>query len=251
MRRGSGGRRGRGVERMADGQGDHVQQGIAGSHELAVHQRAVHVVTYYFADYTSRDLCEYSDGSVYWKDEEPTTLPDGVTVDMAHPVMVGFKDWAVKNNVSNDKFNDLLGQLATYEASQEVPMSTVLTQLGPQAQTRIGNVVTWAKANLDAAGFQLMRAATSDGSTAAATFAVLEQMISKTGQVRMPKPGDDNVPAGATGLAAIQAKQAAKNAKGERLYDKDPAYRKAVEAEYTAHFAANPVQRDRQGNIRG
>lgn len=178
-------------------------------------------------------------------------LPEGITVDLAHPMMKGFQEWATKNNVSNDKFNELVGQLASYEAAQVVPMSTVLTQLGPQANTRISNVVTWAKANLDEAGFQLMRAATSDGRTAAATFAVLERIVAKTGQVRMPKPGEDTAAAQPSGLKAIQDKQAAKNAKGQRLYEIDPNYRKAVDAEYTAHFQANPVVRDRQGNIRG
>jgi hypothetical protein len=178
-------------------------------------------------------------------------LPDGVTVDMKHPTMVGFKDWAIKNNVSNEKFNDLLGQLASYEASQTVPMSTVLMQLGKDAQTRIGNVVTWAKANLDEQGFQLMRAATSDGTTAAATFAVLERMISKSGQVRMPKPGEDTAGASAQGLEAINVMQAARNAKGQRLYEIDPAYRVKVEQARQEYFKANPVQRDRQGNIRG
>ncbi len=152
---------------------------------------------------------------------------------------------------STEKFNELLGQLASYEASQNIPMSTVLTQLGKDANARIGNVVTWAKANLDDAGFQLMRAATSDGATAAATFAVLERMISKTTQVRMPKPGDDNAAVGAQGLEAINQMQAAKNAKGQRLYEIDPAYRVKVEQARTDYFKANPVIRDRQGNIRG
>ena len=178
-------------------------------------------------------------------------LPEGVSVDMTHPMMVGFNDWAVKNNVSNDKFNDLLGQLASYEASQQVPMASVLTQLGADAHSRIANVVTWTKANLGEAGFQLMRSATGDGKTAAATFAVLEQMISKTGQVRMPKPGDDSATPGAQGLAAIDAMQAAKNAKGQRLYEIDGKYRQEVEKLRTDYFAANPVVRDRQGNRRG
>jgi hypothetical protein len=178
-------------------------------------------------------------------------LPEGVTVDMKHPTMVGFKDWAVKHNVSNDKFNELLGQLASYEASQNVPMSTVLTQLGKDANTRISNVVTWAKANLDENGFQLMRTATSDGATAAATFAVLEKMIAKTTQTRMPKPGSDTETGGPQGLAAIDAMQAAKNEKGERLYSIDPSYRRKVEQARTDYFAANPVQRDRQGQRRG
>jgi hypothetical protein len=178
-------------------------------------------------------------------------LPEGVTADMNHPMMKGFNEWAQKNNVSNEKYNELLGQLANYEAAQQVPMSTVLTQLGKDANSRISNVVTWAKANLDAAGFQSLRTATSDGKTAAAAFAVIEQMIAKTGQVRMPKPGDDNAAPSEQGLAAIDAMQAAKNAKGQRLYEIDPAYRVKVENARTEYFKANPVQRDRMGNRRG
>ena len=67
----------------------------------------------------------------------------------------------------------------------------------------------------------------------------------------MPKPGEDNAPTGAQGLAAIDAMQAAKNAKGQRIYEIDPKYRQEVEKLRTDYFAANPVQRDRQGNRRG
>jgi hypothetical protein len=172
-------------------------------------------------------------------------------VNLEDPVLKGFTEWAVKNGVNNEKYNDLLGQLAAFENSKVVPVSKALEALGPEAGTRVGNVATWAKANLDDAGFQMLRAATSDGKTAAATFAVIERIIAKTGQVRMPKPGEDNAPASAQGLAAIDAMQAAKNAKGQRLYEIDPAYRVQVEKARTEYFKANPVQRDRQGNRRG
>jgi len=178
-------------------------------------------------------------------------LPEGVVVKLDHPIMTNFKDWAIKNNVSNEKFNDLLGQLAVYEASQVVPMTTVLKQLGPDANSRIGNVVNWAKANLDEAGFQLMRTATADGNTAAATFAVLERLISKTTQVRMPKPGEDTAGAPQGGLAAIAALQAKKGADGKRLFETDPKYRADVERQLTEYYTANPVVRDQMGNIRG
>ena len=172
-------------------------------------------------------------------------------VNLEDPVLKGFTEWAVKNGVNNEKYNDLLGQLAAFENSKVVPVSKALEALGPEAGTRVGNVATWAKANLDAAGFQMLRAATSDGKTAAATFAVIERIIAKTGQVRMPKPGEDTAAASAQGLAAIDAMQAAKNAKGQRLYEIDPAYRVQVENARTEYFKANPVQRDRQGNRRG
>ena len=177
-------------------------------------------------------------------------LPTGVQVDMKHPMMVGFKDWAVKNQVSNEKFNDLLGQLAQYEAAQAPSMAATKASLGPDANARISNVVTWARANLDKDGFETLRTATS-GHQAAATFKVLEQLINKSGQVRMPKPGDDVPQAGAGGLAEIDKMQAAKNDKGQRLYEIDPAYRRTVEQKRTEYFAANPVARDRQGNRRG
>ena len=67
----------------------------------------------------------------------------------------------------------------------------------------------------------------------------------------MPKPGEDTAAASAQGLEAIDAMQAAKNAKGQRLYEIDPAYRVKVEQARTEYFKANPVQRDRMGNRRG
>ena len=96
----------------------------------------------------------------------------------------------------------------------------------------------------------MLRTATS-GHQAAATFKVLEQLINKSGQVRMPKPGDDVPQGGAGGLAEIDALQAAKNDKGQRLYEIDPKYRIMVENKRTEYFKSNPVVRDRQGNRRG
>ena len=179
------------------------------------------------------------------------TVPDTVgTFDMKHPMMVGFKEWAIKNQVSNDKFNDLLGQLAQYEQVQAPNMAQTKASLGPDANARISNVVTWARANLDKAGFENLREATS-GKAAAATFKVIEQLIKNSGQVRMPKPGEDVPQGGTGGLAEIDKMQAAKNEKGQRLYEIDPAYRRTVEQKRTEYFAANPVARDRQGNRRG
>lgn len=184
--------------------------------------------------------------------KDPTTGQEyNIHLDLAHPQLQAFDKWAAEHQLSQDGYNSLLGMMAMYEASQEPDINAAKAALGPNADARIGTVVNWAKANLDANGFQLMRAVTA-GHEAAPAFALLEAMIAKTGTVRMPAPGDD-VPGGtqAGGLAAIQAKQAAKNAKGERLYEINPQYRKDVDAEYKAFFDSNPVQRDRQGNLRG
>jgi hypothetical protein len=178
------------------------------------------------------------------------TLPEGVTIDSKHPLMVAFDKAAGEMQMSQVGYDRVLGMLAQYEATQAPNLNVAKAALGANADARISAVASWAKNNLDDNGFQLMRAVTS-GKEMAPAFALLEQMIAKTGTVRMPKPGDDVASPTAGGKEAIVEMQGKKNDKGQRLYDVDPAYRKTVEAAWTTHFTANPVVRDRQGNARG
>ena len=173
------------------------------------------------------------------------------TIQTDHPQIQAFNKLAAEMQLSQDGYTKLLGLMGQYEASQAPDISEAKAALGPNADRRIETVVNWAKANLDANGFQLMRAVTA-GHEAAPAFALLEQLIAKTGQVRMPAPGDDVVAASGTqGLAGIQALQGKKGADGKRLYETDANHRRAVDAAYQQYYTANPVQRDRQGNVRG
>lgn len=163
------------------------------------------------------------------------------------------------NQAGYDKFLGLMGkyesvQVAKYDAKIAALTPNVgaeKAKLGPNADARIQAVANWAKSNLDEAGFQELRTAAS-GREMAATFRLLERIIAKSGGVKLPGPAADTS-GGPTvsGLAEIREMQGKTNAAGQRLYDVDANYRKTVQAAYTAHFASNPVQRDRQGNVRG
>lgn len=176
-------------------------------------------------------------------DEKINVLPD-------HPILQEFNKTAAEMQLSQEGYNKFLGLMAHYVASLEPDMAEQRAALGPNADARVTAVANWAKNNLDANGFELFRTATS-GENAAVNFALMEQLIAKTGTVRLPAPGDDiPQPTGVT-RETIVAMQGKKNEKGQRLYDIDPNYRKQVEQAWTQFFAVNPVQRDRQGNLRG
>ncbi len=169
------------------------------------------------------------------------TPPEGIEVSMDHPVMQEFTKWAASKQLSQEGYNELLGMLVQYEAAQAPDMGAIKAALGENADARIAAVAAWGKANLGAEGYAALRAATS-GPNADAVFQVLEQVIGKTGQVRMPKPGED-VPGAQprAGLQALQAKLAEKLPDGKRKVDAVPGYRAAVEKEMAEYFSQFPA----------
>lgn len=163
--------------------------------------------------------------------------PEGVTFKTDHPLAQAFTKWAGENQLSQDGYNELLGQLIQHEIAQQPNMGTIKANLGENADARIATAASWVKANLGAEGYATFRAATS-GKNADAVFKLAEALIGKTGQVRMPKPGND-VP-GATagdGLAAIQRAHGERNAKGDLRVDAEPGYRAEIDKRYRDHFA--------------
>lgn len=187
------------------------------------------------------------DGKYEWK--APENLP-GVEIDMANPLMKGFNEWAAKSQLSPQGYNEVLGMLVQYEAQQAPNMASIKAQVGENADQRITAVNQWAKANLEAPIQQALRSSMT-GKNAADVFKTMEALIAQTAQARMPKPGDDVPGAGAGGLAKIEAMAAAKNEKGQRLVDVEPGYRKKVFEARAEYAKANPVNRDRNGQIRG
>lgn len=169
-------------------------------------------------------------------------LPEGVrpdtVIDQKAPMYSEFSKWAADHQLSQDGFNDLLGFLALDVARRAPNMAAIKGRLGENADDRISNTSAWIKANLGAEGFALFRDATV-GSNADSVFKLAETMISKSGQVRMPKPGGDvpNAQAGA-GLDAIKAMQAEKLPNGKRRYVEDAIFRAEVEKKYREHFAS-------------
>ena len=165
--------------------------------------------------------------------------PEGLNVELKSddPLVGDFTKWAATNQLSQAGYNELLGMLAQYEAGRQPDIGAIKGELGPDADTRITSVVQWAKANLDKADYEVMRAATA-GVNAASVFKTLERMIAKTVQAPLPPPGAD-VPAGQpVGLQAIQAKMNVRDENGQVKFFVDSKYRAGVEAELAAYTAA-------------
>lgn len=176
------------------------------------------------------------------KYEVAPALKDVVQAD--HPMIGSFTEWAAKNQLSPEGYNTLLGMVAQYDAGFAPSAEAVKGGIGADADTRIGAVAAWGKANLGAEGYAALRTATSlDGNMhpnarVAAAFKVLEQVIAKTGQLRMPKPGED-VPGGQAqgGLDAIKAEHGARDANGKLKVDTVPGYRAQIDKKYRDYFA--------------
>jgi hypothetical protein len=166
------------------------------------------------------------------------TPPEGIEINQDHPLLQSFNKWAADSQLSQQGYENMLGLLVQYEAAQQPDMAAVKTSLGEKADERILAVSQWGRANLGNEGFALLRQATS-GKNAAAVLQVLEHVIAKTTQARMPKPGAD-VPGGAPGdgLAAIRAAHGAKDAQGKLRVDTDPAYRLEIDKRYRDYYAA-------------
>jgi hypothetical protein len=167
------------------------------------------------------------------------TPPEGLphTIDEAHPLTGDFNKWATEHQLSQGGYNELMGMLLQYEISHQPDLGAIKTGLGEKADERITAVAQWGQANLDAGGYKALREATS-GANAAAVFTVLEALIGKTRQVKLPPPGADVSGAQADKLAAINAKKAVKNPDGKSLrYFTDEQYRAGIDKELNAYYA--------------
>lgn len=169
-------------------------------------------------------------------------LPEGITGELKqdHPLLQGFNEWASKNQLSQEGYNQILGMFAQYEAAQAPDMAEVKKQVGENADMRIGAVTAWVKANLDAAGFQALRESMT-GENAATVFKVIEGVIAKTRPTAPGKPGGDVPGGGVQGLAAIQAEHGKRDAAGRLLYATDMLHRQKVEKMYQDYYAAQVV----------
>lgn len=166
------------------------------------------------------------------------TPPEGVEFKSDHPMAQAFTKWAGENQLSQDGYDQLLGQLIQYEIAQAPDMNQIKAQVGENADVRITQVAQWGKANLGNDGYALLRSATS-GKEAASVFKVLEQIIAKTAQTRMPGVNGD-VPAatGGEGLAKIKADHGAKTPDGKLRVNVDPNYRLEIDKRYRDYYAS-------------
>ena len=165
--------------------------------------------------------------------------PEGVEFKADHPMATAFTKWATENQLSQEGYTELLGQLVQYEVAVQTPnFEQIKSNIGENADARIAAVAQWGKANLGPEGYATLRSATS-GKNADAVVKVLEQIISKTAQIKLPKPGADTPGArGGNELAAIQLRMAEKGADGKLKIHTDPAYRRAIDKQFQDYYAA-------------
>jgi hypothetical protein len=171
---------------------------------------------------------------------EAPPLPEGVEGEFLtdHPVFESFTKWALENQVSQKGYNEILGLMATYEASQAPDFEAAKKEIGEEADKRIESVSLWAKANLDAAGYKGYVEALA-GTNAASVFKTIEAITAKARQPARAKPGEIVGDEPVSPLAEIAAMQAKVNpATGKRFYEEDAAYRMRVEKKLNAYFAA-------------
>lgn len=159
------------------------------------------------------------------------------SLDLDHPLLKSFTEWAREHQMNNESYNQVVGMLAAYEAELAPDPAQVKAALGDDADTRIRNVSAWAKANLALDEYELLRSATA-GANAADVFKLTEKLIAKARQPRAAKPGQD-VPAGQpTGEAAIKAAQGKIGPDGKRLVETDPQYRAMVDRMWQNFYAS-------------
>jgi len=166
-------------------------------------------------------------------------MPEGIAMEFQtdHSLFQELNQWAVKSQLSQKAYDDVIGMFARYEASVQPDLNEIKGQLGDSADARISSLNQWAKSNLSEAEYESYRAAQSQ-SNAAEVFKAMEAIVSKTRQVAMPKPGDDVTGAVPTTLEEINQLQAKTNDKGQRLYEIDSEFRAMVEQKRFAYFKA-------------
>lgn len=164
--------------------------------------------------------------------------PENVVWRADDPLAKGFADWAAKNQLSQSGYTELLGQLSQFVASQAPDIAAIKARLGENADARITAVKNWAGANLDAESQAALMDATR-GAQADRVLTVLEKVIAKTAQIRMPKLGAD-VPGGQSvaGTAAIETMQGQKGPDGKRLYGTDKVHTAAVNKAWQDYYKA-------------
>lgn len=174
------------------------------------------------------------------KDGKYSLAKFGDSIQHDHPMVTEFVKWAGASQLNQEGFDTLLGQLVEYDQAQQPDMDAVKARIGENADTRVSQVAGWVKANMGAEGLALFRAATNQGN-ADAVFKLVEQLVGKSGQPRIPATSEVTPASQGEGLAAIQAKYREKTPDGRLRVDVEPGRRAQIEAELRAFFGDMPA----------
>jgi hypothetical protein len=168
----------------------------------------------------------------------PTKLPEGIQgeFDASHPLFQKFGTWALDQQFSQESYEQVLGMFAEYEAGRTPDRSEILREIGDGAETRLASVAQWAKANLPAEEYKLLRTALEPSEQTANVVRLVESLIAKTKAPGAKKPGDEVV-TGIDTQDSIAEEQGKINPQtGKRFYDENPEYRAKIEKKWLAFF---------------
>lgn len=163
--------------------------------------------------------------------EYELSFPDGVEGEWIEgdPLMDGFKTWAKENNLSQDKFTDLLHLYVGNEAQATgVNRESELAAIGENAKGRLQAISQYAKANLSEEDYNGILQAT----TTAAGVKAIEALIAQTKNTKLPTDPSETT-SGVT-HSEIQARVA------DPRYASDPSFRKETTKMYEQLLGKGP-----------
>lgn len=159
----------------------------------------------------------------------PEALANEIEWRTDDPLLTKFQTLAREQGMSQQLFSGILGILAEYELSNVSPdWAKEKAAIGERADDRLKDFGDWYGANLDDEGAAAVKRALGVNPTPADIFVALELVMGANRQPAAVPPGDD-IKGGLT-IDDVDREWNAKNDKGERLVEIDPAYRDKVRA---------------------
>lgn len=168
-------------------------------------------------------------------------LPEGVDMNLApdDPLLVRFMGEAKEMGINQEGFNKLVGLYVQQQANDYADSLTSAADekkmLGDNADARLKNLADWGKSNLDEDMFGKYVSAL----TTAAAVEVIEHLVQKTRNSKLPNPADIQT-APAFTKADYDEAMNKRGPNGEWLYQTDPAYRAKVQKMGEQIFGKEP-----------
>tara|TARA_R100001480_G_scaffold902_2_gene2607 strand:+ start:580 stop:1272 length:693 start_codon:yes stop_codon:yes gene_type:complete len=156
-------------------------------------------------------------------DKYEVSLPEGIEgeFDLEDPRMTWFQEAAKQSNMSQETFSELLhGWIKQEVGDTDGYRKHEMQALGTNAQARLRDLGDWGKANLNKDQFEGFKAL----ATSASGVEVLETLVAKSGEGRMPKGNEVRDP----GMTKGSLDELLRNPK----YMESPVYRKEVEQKF-------------------
>lgn len=166
----------------------------------------------------------------------PEEFAESLSIDMESETTQGFIAAAKELNASQetvDKFMNFHMTAMSEMMGNVINPDDEMKTLGDNAQSRLNNVADWAKANLDADGFEAVR----DVATTAKGVQLLESLI---GMSKMAKLPDGSHPSGES-KESLEKLRYAKDDNGNLKMSVDADYKAMVDKKFKQFYGDKPV----------